>query len=178
MEPLRPDAAPLFRSENWLIVPAIEAITAPTLTEVQAASALDFTLMAFDNNTDRPSQDTPLATEDRRLGDDKQFQMFDVTTFSGGNLSFAVDPQAPVGDPAKKLWELLEDGLNAFLVNRQAKLRASALAVGDFVNTYPVEFAPAFIIPSGTGASLQGGARSVFRLTGEPAYLKPIVAAA
>ena len=102
-EPLRPPATKTYGRENWLYVTAVADITAPTAAEVNAASGLDITNIAFADGAPAPSQSTNLATQNRRFGDTTEVQFVGTTTYAGGEMTYQFNPQGATGDNSVKL---------------------------------------------------------------------------
>lgn len=167
-EPLRPDPTKIFGRENWIFVPTIANKTAPTALEVNAASALDVTRIAF-ADTGRPAQTTNRATAPRRLGDTKTYEFIGESSVTGGDMTYAFADQAAAASDGKKLYEKIPAGTTGYLVERKGVARATTPAVGQFVNVYPVEFGPSFPSQNGDGEGAESAMTAAFAVTGDPA---------
>ena len=155
-EPLRPSPAPTLGRENWYYVPAggFADYTAPTALELAAASVLDFTRMAMDDGTTRPTRSTDRAESNRRLGDTSTYEIKGTTKYAGGTLTYATDPQAASGADGKKAWEKFLDGPDGgFLVRRLNVARATAPTTGQFVSVFPADLSESLLDTAGSGSA-------------------------
>lgn len=175
-EPLRPAATKVYGKENWVFVPTIGDITAPTAAEVTAVSALDISRIAFASGAPTPSQSTNLATQERRLADTTETQFIGTTTYAGGEMTYQFNPQGAAASDDVKLWEKIPEGTTGYLVRRLGVARATALAAGQFVDVYPVEFGPSMPTKAGDGESAEAAAVCTFAVTSAPAFKKAIAA--
>lgn len=167
--PLRPTSAPTFGKKNWIFVATIaSAGLVPTALEVNAAGSLDFTNMVFANGSDRPTQDTNRVQAERRVGDTVNYEQLGVTNFTGGNLTYQVDPQAASGSNGKKALEKFVAGTTGFLVERLGKSASTTPAAGDFVNVYPITFGPTQITEAGDAEASEGAGVCAYAVTGQP----------
>lgn len=176
-EPLRPTPAKVFGRENWIYVQTIAITTAPTATEINAASALDITNIAFADGAPTPGQNTNLVDQNRRFGDTTTSQFVGVTTYQGGEMRYQLDPQAAGGSNGKKAWEkfLNTSGtITGFLVRRQNVARATAVAAGQFVDVYPVEFGPSMPVTDGDQEAAEAAAMCTFAITSAPSFLATV----
>lgn len=173
-EPLRPTPAQVYGRENWIFVPTIASTTAPTATELAAASAIDITNIVFNDGAPTPSQSTNLVSQNRRFGDTTESQFVGTTTYAGGEVTYALDPQAAAGSSGKKLWEAIGAGVTGYLVRRQGVARATAPAAGQFVDVYPVQFGPSMPTRSGDGEAAEAAAVCTFAVTSAPAFNKAV----
>lgn len=173
-EPLRPTPAKLYGRENWIFVTTLASASAPTATELNAASSLDITRIVFSDGAPSPSQSTNLVEQNRRFGDTVMTQFVGTTTYAGGEMTYALDPQSAAASDPKKLWEKIPAGTTGYLVRRQNVARATAPAAGQFVDVFPVEFGPSMPTRSGDGESAEGAAVCTFAVTGEPQFVKAL----
>lgn len=158
--PLTTAPAQTFKRRNWIYVPdgGIADPTAPTVIELTAASALDFTRLAFREGTAQPTQNTNRVQGAARLGDDKQYERKGISSVTGGSLTWAVDPQAATATDGKKLWELWVNGPDGgFLVRRLNVARDTAPTAGQFVTVYPADIGPSLEIEVGDGEAGEVG---------------------
>ena len=179
--PIRAAAALTFKRRNWLYVPAggLANYKAPTLTELTAASVLDFTRMAFRDGTGQPTQSTNRVQAAERLGDDQTYERKGLTSISGGSIQFAVDPQAIAASDAKKTWELWVDGPDGgHIVRRLNVARDSDLAVGQFVTVYPADMGPCLEVEVGQGEAGEVGGICDYFIRDEIAQMVAVAAAA
>lgn len=173
--PIRPASAKAFKREKWLWVPAIADITAPTVAELAAATGLDISCYLFDS-TARPSKNTNAVTKERRICDGEQYEQIGITTYSGGELTYAVDPQAVAGSDGKKAWEKFVAGATGFLVRRLAIDVDTDVAAGQFVDTMPAEVGPSMPTLVGEGEAAEVAGSATYVITGPPAWIKAVVA--
>lgn len=163
-EPLRPAATKMHGRENWIFVPTIANINAPTALEINGASALDITSIAF-ASTGKPSQSTNRVTAERRFGDTRVFEFIGDTTVTGGDMLYAFGAQGAAGTDGKKWFEKIPEGTTGFLVQRMGVARATTPAVGQFVNVFPVEFGPSFPTVAGDSESSEAAMTVAFAVT-------------
>ena len=173
-EPLRPTPAKTYGRENWLFVPTIANVASPLATELGAASAIDITNIVFNDGAPTPSQSTNLVSQNRRFGDTTESQFVGTTTYAGGEMTYALDPQAASGSAGKKVWEALGAGVSGYLVRRQGVSKATAPTTGQFVDVYPVEFGPSMPTRSGDGEASEAAAVCTFAVTSAPAFNKAV----
>lgn len=173
--PIRPPSAKAYGREKWAYVPTVANINAPTLAELNAAAGLDISCYLFDSST-RPTQNTNLVTKERRVCDTKQFQQVGNTDPTGGEITYALDPQAAALSDGKKAWEKIGAGATGFLVRRLGIDVNTDFAAGQFVDVFPVEFGPSMPIKVGDGEAAEVGATASFAITADPAYIKAIAA--
>lgn len=175
-EPLRPAATKTYGRENWIFVTAVSSIAAPTAAEVNAAGGIDITNIAFADGAPNPTQSTNLVTMQRRFGDTTETQFVGTTTYTGGEVTYQLAPQAAALADGVKLWEKIGTGTTGFLIRRQGVARATAPAAGQFVDVFPVEFGPSMPTKSGDGESAEAAAVCSFAVTSTPAFRVAIAA--
>lgn len=173
--PTRPASAKAFKREKWLWVPTIAAPAAPSVAELVAASALDISCYLFDSFA-RPTQTTNAATLERRVCDGEQYEQIGITSFSGGEFPYAVDPQAIAGSEGKAAWEKFVAGASGFLVRRLAIDVDTDVAVGQFVDVVPAEVGPSMPTKVGEGESAEVAGMATYVITGPPSWMKALVA--
>jgi len=172
-EPLRPSATPVHGRESWIFVPAIADKAAPTVAELTAAGSLDVTRIVF-ADSGKPSQSTNRVTQQRRLGDTTVPEFIGDTSYTGGDLTYALDPQAAAGADGKKMWELVPEGTTGYLVRRLGVPRATAPTAGQFVDVYPVGFGPSMPTTVGDAESAEAAAMCTFAVTDTPEFLAAV----
>lgn len=175
--PIRPASAKTYGAEKWVFVPTIADTDAPTVAEVTAVSGLDISCYLF-GDSGRPTQSTNRVTAQRRICDTAVYERIGDTTYAGGELLYALDPQAAAGSDGKKAWETLPAGTTGYLVRRFGLPVATDFAAGQFVDAFPVELGPAMPTASGDGEAGEVAATQAFAVTGPPAFVKAIAAAA
>ena len=174
-EPLRPSATSVHGRENWLFVPTLADAAAPTVAEVTAAGGLDITRIVF-ADSGKPSQSTNRVTQQRRLGDTTVPEFIGDTSYTGGDMTYALDPQAAAGADGKKLWELIPEGTTGYLVRRLGVPRATDPTAGQFVDVYPVAFGPSMPTTAGDAESAEAAAMVTFAVTDKPEFVVAIAA--
>lgn len=175
-EPIRPAATKLHGKENWVFVPAIASATlAPTVAELTGATSLDITNIVFQSGVPNPARNTNRVTQERRFGDTVVTEFIGDTTYQGGDMTYALGPQAVAGADPKKLWEKIPAGTTGFLVRRQGIARATAPAAGQFVDVFPVEFGPSMPTSMGDGEAAEAGATCTFAVTAAPAFVTAVL---
>ena len=173
-EPLRPTPAKVYGRENWIFCPTMASPSAPSVAELTAGSALDITNIAFADGAPTPSQSTNLVAQPKRLGDTTEQQFVGTTTYGGGEMTYALSPQAAAGSDGKKAWEALGAGVTGFLVRRMGVTKSTTVTTGQFVDVYPVEFGPSMPTKSGDGEAAESAATATFAVTGAPQFLKAV----
>lgn len=174
--PIRPPSTKAFGREKWLWVPAIASVLGiPAIAEINAAAGLDLSCMLFDG-TGKPVKNTNLVDRQRRLCDTATYQQVGTTSYAGGEMLAAFDQQGAAASNGVKAWEKFPEGTAGFLVRRLGILVVTDFAVGQFVDTFPVEFGPPFPIIQGEGEGAEVGFSSTFAITGPVATKVAITA--
>lgn len=173
--PIRPASSKSYGREKWQFVPTIASIVAPTITEINAVSGLDISCMLFEPSA-RPTASTNLVDRERRICDTVTFQQVGTTTYAGGEMIAAVDPQAAAASDGKKAWEKFVEGTTGFLVRRLGILVATDFAAGQFVDVFPVEFGVPVPGTVGDGEARENSFSVTFAITSTPAFIKAIAA--
>lgn len=171
--PIRPASAKAFTREKWVFVTAISAQAAPTATEVTAGTVLDISCYLFDTSAS-PTQNTNLVEKIRRICDGAIYQQIGTTTYTGGEILYALQPQAVAASDGKKAWEKFPSGTTGFLVRRLDVAVATDLAAGQFVDVFPVEFGPQMPVKVGDGEAAEVGVTQTFAITGPPNFVVAI----
>jgi hypothetical protein len=175
-EPIRPASTKTFTKENWIFVPTIASSTlAPTVAEATGATSLDISRIIF-ASSGRPTATTNRVTAERRLADGAQYEQIGTTTWTGGEMLYAMGDQATAATDPKKLYEKIPDGTTGFLVNRRGLGRAVDVAAGQFVNVYPVEFGPSVPVNAGENETAEAAMSVTFAVTGPPALIVAVLA--
>ena len=171
--PIRIASTKAFQREKWVYVPTIANINAPTAAEVTAGTVLDISCYLFDS-TGRPQQNTNRVTLDRRICDGAQYEQIGTSTYTGGEMLYAVNPQAAALSDGKKAWEKFPAGTTGYLVRRLGMDVNTDLAAGQFVDVFPVEFGPQMPTTAGQGESSEVAVTQSFAVTSAPAFIKAI----
>lgn len=171
-EPLRPAPSSLYGKENWIFIPSgglASAAYIPTAVEVNAAGSLDISRIIF-ADSGLPGQSTNRVTQERRKGDTVLAEFIGATTYQGGDMHYAFQPQAAGGADGKKAFEkFTAAGSSGFLVERLGVARATTPAAGQFVNAYPVQIGPSFPSRAGDNETAEAGMVATFAVTDAPA---------
>lgn len=174
--PINPGSTKTFGKEKWAFVSTIATPASPSAgTEVNAASSLDISCFLYDD-FDRPGKNTNTVTKKRRVCDTVQYQQIGVTQFSGGELTYSVDPQAVAGSNGKKAFEKLPAGTTGYLVRRLGIDVNTDFASGQFVDVFPVEVGPQLPGNMGDGETAEAGITQTFVITAAPQFIKALVA--
>lgn len=171
--PIRPASTKTYGKEKWSFVATIASIASPTALEINAGTSLDVSCYLFDSS-DRPTQNTNRVTRERRICDKASFEQIGTTTYGGGNLMYAVDPQAAALSDGKKAFEKLPEGTVGFLVRRLGIDVNTDFAVGQFVDVFPIEVGPQMPTRQGDGESSEAAITQAFAVTSPPAFIKAI----
>ena len=97
------------------------------------------------------------------------FQGVGTTKVSGGELHYAVDPQATASADAKKAYTVLGGataGVSGFLIGRLGPLATVDFATGQFVDVYPVSFGPGLIVNEGDDETAEAAVSQTYGVTG------------
>ena len=160
--PTKPQLVTANGKDSWFFVPAIADITAPTPTEINAATGLNISCFLW-AEFEGVTSSTGKVTLPRLLCETQQYEANDSTTYSMSDLDFAFAPQAASATDGKKAWDKFKaGGLSGFLVRRQgvkANDVASEATAGQFVDIIPVEVGAA--VPGKTSTGADGVYRAV-----------------
>ena len=178
-EPLRPTPAKTFGRKNWFLVQTLSGYTAgtgPTVAEMTATSSLDVTRILFADGAPMPDQSTNQAEQQRRWGDTESYQFTGTTTYSGGDLQYAFNPQGVALADDVKLWEKISTGGQWFLVRRLAVVRSVAPVAGQFVDVFPADLGPSIPMESGDSEGAEAAAKCTFTVYNKPLFKVAIAA--
>jgi hypothetical protein len=165
--PVRPASVSTYGRDKWWFVPTFTDYTAPKLSELNAGGSLDVSCYLFDS-TDKPTVENNRVTKNRRICDTAEYEQIGNAKFNGGNLQYAIDPQAAAGSNGKKALETLTPGSSGFLVRRLGIDVQTDPAVGNFVNVYPIQLGNSHIQPIGDGETEEASVTQPFAITGPP----------
>lgn len=176
---LRPAATKTYGRKNYILIPAwagYDAGTGPTLAEVTSASGLDVTRILFQDGAPAPTQTTDLVEQQRRWGDTQVAEFIGETKHSGGQMDYALASQAaPLADGVK-LWELIPEGAEMFLVRRLGISRATTPVALQRVTGWRIGFGPSLEIEKGEGPAAEAGATCMFAVHAPPVQRVAILA--
>jgi hypothetical protein len=168
--PIRVPASKTFQREKVVFASAIAAYqTALTTAEATAAGNLDISCYLM-STWGRPTQNTNRVTLNRRLCDGAQYEQIGITTYTGGDLQYAVSPQAAAASDGKKAFEKFPEGTTGFFIQRLSVAVNTDLASGQFVNIFPVEFGPGMITVSGDDEASEAVVMQSFAITAPPKF--------
>ena len=139
--PTRPAGTKAYLRDKWVFVPTLTNPAAPTLVELNGASALDVSAMLYDSSA-RPAQSTNLAKAPKRIADGQTYEFVGESALSFGEIRYAFNPQGAAASTGKLAYEKFIEGTTGYFVNRLGIDRNTDLATGQFVTVYPVEFGP------------------------------------
>lgn len=173
--PIRPAATKAYLRSKWVFVPTLTSQTAPSLAELNGASALDVTKMFYASSA-QPSQSTNLARGPRRLGDAETYEFVGESQSSFGEVRYSFNPQGAALSDGKKAFEKFPSGTTGFMVQRLGIDRDTDLAVGQFVTVYPVEFGPQHETTEGDAEGAEVAIVQTVAQTGPKSLNKAVVA--
>ena len=173
--PIRPAGTKHYLRDKWVFVPTLTSTTAPSLAELNAASALDITKMMFSSSA-RPALSTNMARAPKRVGDGETYEFVGESQATVGEIRYSFNPQAAALSDGKKAFEKFPAGTTGYLVNRLGIDRDTDLAVGQFVTVYPVEFGPQHETPEGDGEGAEVAIVQPVAQTGPKSLNKAVVA--
>ena len=127
--------------DSWWLVPTVDDTTAPSITEVNAATGLNLTGYLM-GDYEGPSSETEKVTLPRVVLETEDTQVDGATTRTIPDMMLTVQPQAAAASDGKKAWELFDAGsgtYEGFLVRRQDVVGTTGDAsVGEFLDVWPV----------------------------------------
>ena len=173
--PVRPASSKALQNTKWAFVPTIADISAPTVAELTGASTLDISCYIY-TSSDKPSQNVNRVTAPARVCDGAIYERLGTTTYSGGTMHVAWDPQAVAASAGKKAWETLAGGTTGYLVRRSGKGYATDFIAADFVDVIPVELAQPFPTTEGDGDAAENSFDSAYGVTGPPEWNATVAA--
>jgi hypothetical protein len=172
--PIKPALVRAYGNDGWGFVTAVANPSAPTLTEIQAATGLTISCMLF-GEQEGVSATTEKVTLPRILCETEQFEANGPTTYSMSDLMVSFSPQAAAGSNGKKAWETLVEGATGFLWRRQGIPATDDTAVGQFVDLVPIEIGTRTPTKTGTGADGVYAFTAPTSVTGAPTFNVAIV---
>lgn len=174
--PVKPRKVQANGKDSWYLVPAIAVPSAPTLTEINAATGINVScalLASFEGVTGS----TGKVTLERFLCETEQFEANDNTTYTMSDIVGGFDPQAADASSDKAAFEFLRDGFEGYAVRRQGITAAgdAGVVVGQFVDVVPVDIARAIPGKSNTDASGIYTFSAAVAVTGQPEFNVAVV---
>ena len=174
--PIRPASVKTFGKQNWIYVPTIADIAAPTAAEVNSASGLDLSGYLFVDGFDGVTGDTTRVTDPRRIADTVTYEGIGTSSYSMSDLQYAFDPQAAALSNGKKAFEKLPEGTSGYLIRRLGIDRNTTPAAGQFVSVFPVSFGVQLEVEVGDAESAVVAIRQPVAITGAPSINVAIAA--
>lgn len=175
-------AAPLFpngvNAQGAVKVIWVETLTTPTspkLSEVSAGTSLDVSSMLYEGGWGA-GVDANKVSARRRLSSTKVYEKFGTTTETLTDLQYLIDPQSASGSDGKKAYEALTEGSTGYFVERLGLDADSDLAVGQFVNVYPVVLGPQTITGDTSDEAAEFQVTQPVGITGQSQQNKALVA--
>lgn len=168
---LRPAATKTYGKKNYILIPTwagFDSGTGPTVAEITSTSGLDITRIVFADGAPNPTQTTNLVEQQRRWGDTQTAEFIGETKHSGGQMDYALAPQAAALADGVKLWELIPEETQMFLVRRLGVARATTPVATHRVTGWKIEFGPSLEIEKGDGAAAEAAATCMFAVLGPP----------
>lgn len=173
--PVRPAGVKAFGKEKWAFVPAIATQATPKVTEITAVGALDVSCYLYDTSAE-PAVNQNRVTPPPRICDTVQYERMGLANMQGGDIFYAVDPQAATGSTGKKAFETLPEGTTGFLVRRLGISVNTDFAVGDFVTVFPVELGHQLVTKVGQAEATEVAVQQGFAITGPESTLVAVIA--
>lgn len=173
--PLNPGKVRSFGNDSWGWCPTIASLTAPTVTELNAAGAINLSCM-FLRDQDGLSASTDTVTLDSALCEIEEFEVQGATKYSMAEMRIIHDPQAVAGANGRKAWEALADSANGFLWRRQAKRATTDLVIGERVDLIPGQNGVKVPIKTNNDASGIYAFQMGFSVTASPKFGSILVA--
>lgn len=136
--PTKPTLITAFGKESWAFLIAIADKTAPTATELEAATGFNLSCSVF-GEQEGLTASTEKVTLPRRLCETVTYETNGPTAFTMADLVVSFDPQSAPASAGKKAWETMTDNLAGFLVQRLGKAGTGVFVATDYVNVVPVQ---------------------------------------
>jgi hypothetical protein len=177
--PIKPQKKTANGKDTWWFVPTIAVKTAPTVTEINSASGLNFTCFLLAEQ-EGVVGNTAKATLARLLCETSTTEVMDETTWSMSDVQGVFDPQAAAAADGKKAWAKFKDGTTGYFVRRQGVANGTSADVSEdqFVDVIPVEVGPATPGKTATDASGIYSFTCAVSITDNPAFNVEVAAAA
>lgn len=132
-----PEATPATGNVKlWAVVTVVD-LAAPKLTEINAATTVELSQYLYGNSW-APALDQGKGQARRRLGTKRNQERLNTPVETLPNLEYVCSPQLPNTDQINKAYALLVPGTTLTFVERLGLDVDTAVAVGQFVNSYRV----------------------------------------
>lgn len=136
--PIKPQKVTANGKDSWFAAPAIADMTAPTVTEGNAASGINFScfLLAEQEGVTSTVEKIRLA---RLLCETSTTEGLGEQSWSLADIQGVFDPQAAADSDGKKAFEFFRDPWSGFFLRRQAVIATTGDLVADqFVDVFKV----------------------------------------
>lgn len=139
MSVLFPEATKAQGNISVTVVATIAITAAPDLSsEINAAGSVNVSCFLYDNGS-VVNTTTNKVTANARLCTTQQFQQFGNTTYEVSDLIYVYDPQGGPSADENKAKELLEEGTEVYLVERNGlDAQVTDYAAAQLVNVYHI----------------------------------------
>lgn len=175
--PIRPAGTSIFGRQKWLWVATIADPTAPDLSaEIGAVTTVDLSGFLYVDGFDGPGADTSRVTAPRRVMDQTLLSALGATTYTMGDLIYAVDPQAAANSDEKLAYETLTEGEEGWLVYAPGVDPDVDLTAGKFVLPFQVALGPQVATQTSTDEAGEFAIKQGVALLSTPPGLVAIVA--
>lgn len=145
-----PEGVSAFGTTSVAVVQTIANTSAPTLTEINAATSVNVSCFLVSGGVGTVT--TNKGNPPRRLCTTAQFESFGTSTYSVSDLTYLYSPQGDDADVANKAKVALEEGTDVYLVVRRGlSAEDEPFAVGDKVDIWHVTLGPQNEQPTGDG---------------------------
>ncbi|WP_370246903.1 hypothetical protein [Nocardioides sp.] len=151
--PITPPPVDTYAAINRILVRTIADVTEPTLAELTALTALDYSNCILEDSA-LPTMEESTFEYARRWGRRNQTQGRGTVKYQGGTLRYAYDPQGDIDDAANKAYKLLSPG-RGFDVQRIGLPTEVALAADQWVRVLEIELGEQWEMPSSTDQGQQ-----------------------
>lgn len=175
--PIKPGLHNVLQMNSYWLVPALTQLT-PKKTEIEAVGGLYITCFLTEEGSTGWTVQFNKGTAPRLICNATTPEILLPSTTQGADLVGAVDPQAASGANDKKAFEFLRNGYTGYMVRRQNVLNnaADTATVGEFVDSVPVDIAPAFIDQTAQSAEGVYVFRAGVAVTGDPVTNVAVIA--
>ena len=169
--PTKPQKKTALGKDSWFLVPTIADQTAPTATEINAATGLNiscYLLASYGGVT----QNATRVSLERLLCETSTTEGLGEVTYSMEDMTIVFDPQGAAASEGKEAFELIQDGdFTGYAVRRQGvSADTGDVTAGEFVDVIPVEIGKPLPGKSNTDASGIYTATAPVAVTGEPSF--------
>lgn len=173
--PTKPAKKMANGNDSWGFVLVVADIQVPKVTELNATGGFNLSCSVFADQEGVAST-TSKVTLPRYLCELDEFEVNGTTSYSMADLMVSFDPQGAPASAGVKAWETMSDNIAGFLWQRQGVTATTDLAVGQYVNVFPVQLGIKTPTKTGTGPEAVYAFTQAVSITSTPAYRKALVA--